>query len=923
MRKSKGIIALAAAVTMLLTAIQPVGFAADDPVSIVIPGKSATAVEYTYDGETYRNDNNKYVQWANDKTYGETNMHISSRISPLPDGNYQADVTKFSDGITLEYTVNIEEAGVYQLDIKGSDVTFVYRSPYAVAMDNKDFKSISVLTATEVIEEPADGNFSQHGLYVTYKTPLKYDLAAGEHTLRVNITGDAPNPDKQQYDAYIDTITLNRTEDTEVKDIYVYGLDPVSSVTEGFMAIQDTNAAKDGGVQTGAARMLRTPNDVWDEAGYVVSWPFEVQEAGAYRVTDLSIGDQDAAWLSKVALSVDDAPFTTITEMLFKKAVSYRDEAAFGDRFTTLFEKADHLRQTDINKGYWLTEGTHYLNLWVYTARNEGDARTWFDHIKLTRADIGEDGSFSIYGTDDSINNFESLSAEYAGKITRQLTSYGTANENNPVKDDSRNVTIWGPTIDGSNGQALEPPIQLDYFFYCPADGWYSLDLIQSNNSSWFSSVAYGIDGTDYKGMRQGDDSVVNSKEQIDERYAIDTKHQYYITEGEHTLNYRILDVPQSRNRVLTAFTEAKFTPVAESELPTSIRVGGTAYDSAQLPAGLNPSSGAEEGGAATVQKFSSSTEDFQNPMNVIYPFTVYVPGTYNIAEVSGNDINSIYLSNYTIGIDGTMYDLAGNITSTADGLTGNMKVYETGLTCDLTPGTHYLTFSITSERQRDGANAGAYAFLDHIDLELEEEPELNLEIADEYVEKGGSTYVTLTSVNPRTGAVVDEVYESETYSSSDTSVATVEQDGTVTAVGPGKAAIIADVVRQNGEEERVSVDIKVTVNALYCEVDGFTLDGEALTELTGGTHSVGAKVNIQNNELFPGKATIVFAVYAGNTLKGIEVVSDNAVEGFYTTPYELTLDNFDMDGVTQLSVMVWNDIGDLQPIAQKTSFAD
>lgn len=174
MRKSKGIIALAAAVTMLLTAIQPVGFA-EDATSIVIAGKSATAVEYTYDGVKYRNDNEKYVQWANDKTYGETNMHISSRISPLPDGNYQADVTKFSDGITLEYTVNIEEAGVYQLDISGSDVTHMYRSAYAVAMDDLEFKAINVLNSEVTDLPPANAD----GLYKHYATPFKYDWKQG------------------------------------------------------------------------------------------------------------------------------------------------------------------------------------------------------------------------------------------------------------------------------------------------------------------------------------------------------------------------------------------------------------------------------------------------------------------------------------------------------------------------------------------------------------------------------------------------------------------------------------------------------------------------------------------------------------------------------------------------------------------------
>ena len=911
MRKSKGIIALAAAVTMLLTAIQPVGFA-EDAASIVIAGRSATAVEYTYDGVKYRNDNEKYVQWANDNAFGAENMHISSRTPESTE--YPADVTKFSDGITLEYTVNIEEAGVYQLDISGSDVTHMYRSAYAVAMDDLEFKAINVLTATEVIEEPADDAFSNHGLYVLYKTPLKYNLTVGQHTFKVKLTGKVANDEKKQYDACINIITFNKTTDTAVNDIYVYGLDDYSSATEGLQVGRDTTEPVKGGTQTGSAVLMRTDGGVFADRGYVVTYPFTVTETGAYRVAGLGANNQNVEWLSKVAISVDDAPYTKIIDMM-AAAEPYSIEAT-------------HMRNMQVNKRYWLTEGTHYLNLWIYEKRiaaegSSDNVNTYFDYMKLTREE-NADGGFSVYGTDDATNNFASLPGDYATNTKQWLILNAGSNPsitNHSEYDNKLMSVVASKTEDAFP----ESGITVDYPFYCAEDGWYKLDeLVKNRNNGYFSSMRVGVDGAYTAFDRNSNEHITASEQLSSNHFSYKTDLLYYITEGMHTFNINVTDVAPQRGSVMVFFAEAKFTPVPESELPTStsIRINGTAYDSAQLPAGLNPSSGAGEGGAATVQKFSSSTEDFQNPMNVIYPFTVYIPGTYNIAEVSGNDINSIYLSNYTIGIDGTMYDLADNITSTADGLTGNMKVYETGLTCDLTPGTHYLTFSITSERT-EANGGGAYAFFEYVDLELEEESVLSLEITDEYVEKGGSTYVTLTSVNPRTDAVVDEVYQSVTYSSSDTSVATVEQDGTVTAVGPGKAAIIADVVRQNGEEERVSVDVKVTVNALYCEVDGFTLDGEALTELTGGIHSVGAKVNIENKMLFPGKATIVFAAYAGNTLKGIEVVSDNAVDGFYTTPYELTLDNFDMEGVTQLSVMVWNDIGDLQPIAQKTSFAD
>lgn len=920
MRKSKGIIALAAAVTMLLTAIQPVGFA-EDATSIVIAGKSATAVEYTYDGVKYRNDNEKYVQWANDSAFGAENMHISSRTPESTE--YPADVTKFSDGITLEYTVNIEEAGVYQLDISGSDVTHMYRSAYAVAMDDLEFKAINVLTATEVIEEPADDAFSNHGLYVLYKTPLKYNLTVGQHTFKVKLTGKAANAGKLQYDAYINIITFNKTTDTAVNDIYIHGLDAYSAATEGLSIYRDTNGPEVGGTQTGSAAMMRTPDGVFADGGYVVTYPFTVTEAGAYRVTGLGANDQGAAWLSKNAISIDDAPYTKIIDM-----------RSANNAYPIT---ATHMRDMQVNKRYWLTEGTHYLNFWIYEERNTGDSSgnnvySYFDYIKLTREEA-TDGSFSVYGTDDSTNNFASLPEAWQG-ITNQYVISGKGTFANVGDHPEYDGKVTSVVTSWTEEEFPESGIEVDYPFYVEKTGWYQLDVAKNNNGGWFSPLELGVDGA-LTAFAQGSSAHITAETKLDGNYTnYQTDLQYYLEAGLHTFNFKLTGIAPDRhnekneegelvkkNSVLAFLAEAKFTPVPEEDLPTELQVKAKDPIS-EIPAEVTVVTDTmAEAGSNTAVRFRTNPGFLQEPgVDVVYPFHVYVSGTYTINTVAGGNLSHGSLSDYTIGIDDTMFDLESSITDeTSYGIKDLLRSYETNLTCNLTAGVHYLTFRIENERPE----GGAYAFFDYVDLVLEEEPELSLEIADEYVEKGGSTYVTLTSVNPRTGAVVDEVYESVTYSSSDTSVATVEQDRTVTAVGPGKAAIIADVVRQNGEEERVSVDIKVTVNALYCEVDGFTLDGEALTELTGGTHSVGAKVNIQNNELFPGKAAIVFAVYAGNTLKGIEVVSDNAVEGFYTTPYELTLDNFDMDGVTQLSVMVWNDIGDLQPIAQKTSFAD
>ena len=84
------------------------------------------------------------------------------------------------------------------------------------------------------------------------------------------------------------------------------------------------------------------------------------------------------------------------------------------------------------------------------------------------------------------------------------------------------------------------------------------------------------------------------------------------------------------------------------------------------------------------------------------------------------------------------------------------------------------------------------------------------------------------------------------TWSSSNTSVATVSSDGTVKALTPGETTI---TVTSNNDStfENVSKSVKVTVNAATVAVTGVTLNKTSLTLTEGETSELSATVNPSN----------------------------------------------------------------------------
>lgn len=895
--KIKGLISVIAA-ACVMSAYVPSSVSADN-VSVTIDGYTATSVTCTYNNESYINNAAMdYVTWTKEKDVNDTVLHVYSKK--------MADYTLFSgDVIVVGYTFDIQHAGVYQLDLSASDVANIYLSGYGVSIDDTEYKTVSAATST--VTDNADSE-----LLKNYSTNQKYYLSQGTHSFKVRMRDLPAAGSKYQYECYVNTITFNKTSDAYVPDIYVYGRDTYTSKSDGLTAMISSDT--ENGIQTGSCILLRTPEGVFDDGGYYITYPFTVPETGSYNITDVaaSINNNSINWLSKFAVSVDDGEYTKVVDMK-RSETEYSPASTF-------------LRHMTVNKRYALTAGTHYLNLYLYNAREQGNAYVFLDYIRFTRDSGSADGKFFVYGTDDSSNNIASLTGDYAANTIVYLNyndSYNPKDEGTVYE--GKNFSVLGPnTAEEFPGDG----IKIDYSFYCSTTGWYSLDLLMHKNNTYFSPVEISIDSGDAAKLSNSDTNHIKSSEDIDiNRRIYDTDLTYFLEEGMHTFSYKLTETASSRGRALSFFTYAEFTPLAESEYETTLMIYGSDVYSEKTD-GLNIVSSVNEAGSVEVTKLYSSADDFKKMgyMDIVYPFNVYFGGKYDLT-IAANALDSIYVSQYTVGADGEISDVLNNITAVGDHRGGSslMKVYNTGISYQLTPGVHYLTFRIMRERwdaATESFNKGAYAFLDYIQLDLEDIPQLSLEIADEYVEKGGSTVASVTARSSNSGEVIAPEFDSVVYTSSDTAVAEVNsQTGQITAVGPGKASITADITSTDGTQQTVSADVKVTVNYLYCEFDGFYANGQRLEGVSDGTYSLSAKLNVYNNDLFDGKAALVFAVYDAGILQQVKIVSNEAIIGYDTTPITAEFEDIlTLSASSELSAMVWNDMSGLSPIAKKFS---
>ncbi len=268
----------------------------------------------------------------------------------------------------------------------------------------------------------------------------------------------------------------------------------------------------------------------------------------------------------------------------------------------------------------------------------------------------------------------------------------------------------------------------------------------------------------------------------------------------------------------------------------------GKTGDSVTIVATVNPSDATDPTLTWTSSDESVATVDEEG--NV----TAVGPGTATITATSINDITA----NCAITVENPVIDIS-DVTLNPESWIGKpgdtVAIVATVTPSDATDPT--LTWTSSDESvatvDKDGkvtavgpgtATITATAINDvSADCEVTvEEPTIEVtEVTldpESWTGKPGDTVTIAATVTPS-----DATDPTLTWTSSDESVATVDKDGKVTAVGPGTATITATAIND------VSADCEVTVEEPTIEVTEVTLDPESWTGKPGDTVTIAATV--------------------------------------------------------------------------------
>lgn len=149
---------------------------------------SGTASIYIYGSDQYR-EKSASLRYSVVTDMFDNGKVVALRADTLPD-----------DGLYITYSFDVVYEGRYTLYMSAPLYTNIYMSSYAIAVDGGKYKDIGAAVTQTMQTHPLGGNYAQYlGIY---KTNMTYDLAEGEHTVSMKITGLRQNGDVYDFLEY-------------------------------------------------------------------------------------------------------------------------------------------------------------------------------------------------------------------------------------------------------------------------------------------------------------------------------------------------------------------------------------------------------------------------------------------------------------------------------------------------------------------------------------------------------------------------------------------------------------------------------------------------------------------------------------------------------------------------------------------------
>lgn len=616
---------------------------------------------------------------------------------------------------------------------------------------------------------------------------------------------------------------------------------------------------------------------------------------GAYSFTPTKQADKLVMQMSEQAFVNETKPWVSYSvyveeagtyEIEFKTSPiadgKYTSPATFSVNGTAV--EAGLKQSIDVNTNVYTT----YANL------KAGKNTLRFDITgkKPNAEATGEQGLFHLYYI--NVNTYTSKTIVDGNNYIVEAGSYESGTHalteitENIVSGNNAVLSCYNSNVH-STGAVWSDSISLMYNVEVPKKGIYNMTVFGSANEEYWGGCKVVVNGREYTDVSySGTVAFLDKTGHVRKRnpIALDLKagvNTFYVksnVKGSSNGNYGF-----SLDRI-------EFTPISGSLLfEGEDATGSVERISGEAADGFS--------GEAWNRVWGTATTTFTTPAD---DFDLYITVGADIDAAQHE--NGKYLGTTAISIDGGDFiPLSGTNMTKISGLTGTAGYcantakwqYKPGLT--LSEGQH--SFAIKYVDVGSNGNAGnTFIFYDCFELVPK-----NGVIGDASIEVPNTKLLCGTQIKAESKLYYTNGYlvgaeqnPGAKFTSSNPEVATVEADGTITAVKPGIATITAEYTASSSASTNVIVYDKSGIVPLSTKYDAES--GEATIELTRVTDGYDTP-------------TVIFSAYDEGdiTLKTVEIEENTNIERGKITTLKKTVNG------ENVKAYVWNSVSGMAPV--------
>lgn len=492
--------ALAAILLLNATFIAPVS-AAEDPVITIIPAETQAVLT----------DNLKASPQLWESDAGDISLMHYTALDATKDPALSGE--EFS----IEFPVNIESAGQYELSLIANRTDVGTYSRYAISVDSGEALDVKSPNVSEA--QPYADSTNKDAQYALRKYSVLnlYNLDAGAHTIKITATTRGA----ERVDIWLENIAL----------AYKGGLPDYSQIIiNGYSGYTDegnltvSSEIWDNGIMT--CGKLREPDADVATGEWFAAYSFNCEIPGNYALY-MSANRWDINTYSHYAIAVDDKENYIPINNNTAKNITIPDAAEYGGTANYA------LRNYDVKNTFYLDKGQHTVYVKATTNITNG-VTIYLNYMR-----------FSLLTPPEPTEQVRVQANDYQYTPDVDLLNIVSADEAPSVM-----------RIRGIDKTLPEDGLTLKYSFETFYDGVYDLSLSTGNyNNVYLSKCAVAVDDSSFTAIDAGSVKTAAAHPAMADMAVYETNLSYYLTAGQHTLYFKIID--ESRNDIYAYFEYA------------------------------------------------------------------------------------------------------------------------------------------------------------------------------------------------------------------------------------------------------------------------------------------------------------------------------------------------------------------------------